>query len=456
MSKICLLSLVFAPDGVSTSILMTELAQELQAQGHEITVLTTTPHYNVEPEARKRQPLTPLWGGLLYKSDLNGITVYHASIPVKGSRVGARLFDYLRFHAISTLAGIFMLGKVDLFFVPTPPLTIGLSAWILSIFKRAPFVFNVQEIYPDIAVSLGVLKNKGLIRFFEALEMWTYRRAGMISVISERFRNALLAKGVSNEKICVIPNFVDTDFIQPGPRHNDFSAKHYLDDKFVVLYAGNIGLTQGFETILATAKLMTVTWNDRMMENGSNPLSHNRSVVTPSSEIFFLIVGDGTRRAWLEKQLADGDYPNVILLPYQPRSVVPNIYATADVCLVPLKKETALGTFPSKTYTIMAAQRPVIASTDQASELADLVKRADCGWVVEPEDVASLTQAILNAANHPHVSQEKGVQGYQHIRKNYGRQAVTLMYDSLFKQMLPNGPTHQPHIDQDIQSASAD
>ena len=433
MSKICFLSLVFAPDGVSTSILMTELAQELQAQGHEITVLTTTPHYNVEPEARARQPLTKMWGGLLYKSELNGITVYHASIPEKGSRVGARLLDYLRFHAISTLAGLLLLGKVDLFFVPTPPLTIGVSARILSLFKRAPFIFNVQEIYPDIAVSLGVLKNRRLIAFFEWLEMWTYKRAASISVISERFRSALRAKGVPDEKIEVIPNFVDTDFIRPGSRQNGFSAAHNLDDKFVVLYAGNIGLTQGFESIMEAAQ--SVTGDQCLLTSGAAHHPPSTTHHPPNTDIHFLIVGDGTRRAWLEEELAKGNYPNVTLLPYQPRSTVPDIYATADLCLVPLKKETALGTFPSKIYTIMAASRPVVASTDPNSELADLVETANCGWVVPPEDAGALASAIQSAAADRAEAVRRGTNGHEHIHAFYGRKAVTRMYDRLFRRL---------------------
>ena len=106
MAKILLLTLVYAPDSVSTAMLMTTLAQELKALGHEITVLTTTPHYNEDPIARAKQPLTPKWKGLLYESNNDGIPVLHAAIPVKGERVGARLLDYLRFHAISTFAAL--------------------------------------------------------------------------------------------------------------------------------------------------------------------------------------------------------------------------------------------------------------------------------------------------------------------------------------------------------------
>ena len=413
MSKILLLTLVYAPDGVSTSVLMTELALELCKLGHDITVLTTTPHYNVDPEARARQPLKREWGGLLYRSDCEGIPVYHASIPVKGSRVGARLLDYARFHAISTLVGLTLIGRPDVILVPSPPLTIGLSAWLLSLARRAPFIYNVQEIYPDVAVSLGVLKNRRMIRAMESLERFIYARSRIVTVISEWFRRRLLSKGVPTEKLRMIPNFVDTDFIQPGPRHNGFSSVHGFDDPFVVLYAGNIGLTQGLETVLAAAQLLTHL-----------------------SDLRFVIVGDGARRGWLEDQLGKERLDNVTLLPYQPRSVVPQIYASSDLCLVPLKHGTAQETFPSKIYTIMAAGRPVVASADPDSELAWVVAEANCGWAVPPDDPASLAVALTAAYDRRTELAIRGQNGRDYVMAYHSRQAVAAQYDALIREVV--------------------
>jgi colanic acid biosynthesis glycosyl transferase WcaI len=412
--RILILTLVFSPDSVSTSVLMTELALELKKLGHQITVLTTTPHYNVEPEARQRQPLRRRWGGLLYQSDCQGSPVYHASIAVKGNRVGARLLDYLRFHLISTVAGLTLVGHYDLILAPSPPLTIGLSAWLLSLVRRAPFIYNVQEIYPDVAVSLGVLRNPALIRLLAALERFIYARAGRVTVISEWFHRRLLAKGVPATKLVVIPNFVDTEFMQPGPRQNPFAVEHRLTDKFVVLYAGNIGLTQGFETIIAAAR----------------QLSH-------LPKLQFVIVGDGTRRAWLEEQLAAQPLANVTLLPYQPRSLVPHIYASSDLCLVPLKRGTAQETFPSKIYTIMAAARAVIASADANSELTWVVGAARCGWVAPPDDAAALAQAIEQAYEQRDTLPQKGRNGREYVIAHHSRQAVAQQYDALLRELRP-------------------
>lgn len=412
MARVALLTLVFAPDGVSTSILMTELALELRSLGHDITVFTTTPHYNLDPEARSRQLLVRCRGGLLYQSDCQGIKVHHASIPVKGGRVGARLLDYIRFHAISTVAGLTTGDGYDVILAPSPPLTIGLSAWLLGLARRVPFIYNVQEIYPDVAVSLGVLTNPRAIRAMEMLERFIYRRARVITVISDWFRRRLLTKGVPAAKLRVIPNFVDTDFMQPGPRHNDFAAAHELNDKFVVLYAGNIGLTQGFETILTAAERLQGL-----------------------PDLRFVIIGDGTRRGWLEAQLAENPLPNVMLLPYQPRSVVPHIYATSDLCLVPLKRGTAQETFPSKIYNIMAAGRAVVASADLDSELSWVVEQAGCGWAVPPDDPHALAMVIEQAYRAREQLPGMGSRGRDYVVKHHSRQAVARQYDALIREL---------------------
>lgn len=413
MARILLLTLVFSPDGVSTAVLMTELAQDLQALGHRVTVLTTTPHYNVEPEARAEQPLKRRWGGLLYESTCRDIPVYHAAMPRKDSRVEGRLLDYIRFHAISTLAGLTVAGGYDVILAPSPPLTIGLSAWFLGLARRAPFVYNVQEIYPDLAVSLGLLRNRLLIRSMEWLERFVYARARAVVVISEWFLRRLLAKGVPADNLIVIPNFVDTEFLDLGKRENDFATAYELAGQFVVLYAGNLGLAQSLETLIAASQRLTHL-----------------------PDLRFLIVGDGARRAWLEAQIAQRKLANVTLLPYQPRSVVPQIYASSDVCLVPLKKGTAQETLPSKIYTIMAAARPVLVSADPDSELTWIVKEADCGWSVPPDDAEALASVTADAYHHRAELHRKGKNGRDFVLARHSRRAVVQQYHHLIQRIV--------------------
>ena len=324
-----------------------------------------------------------------------------------------RILDYGVFHTISAIVALTRIGSYDLILAPSPPLTIGLSAWLLSLMRRVPFIYNVQEIYPDVAVSLGVLRSRLAIRAMESLERFVYNRAPVIAVISDFFRQRLLAKEIPDEKIKVIPNFVDTEFMKPGAPRNSFAKSHGLEDKFVVLYAGNIGLTQNFENLLSAARRLTRI-----------------------PDISLLIVGEGTRRPWLEAQLHSIEYPNVMLLPYQPRSVVPQIYACSDVSLVPLKCGTAKNTFPSKIYTIMAAGRPVIVAADKDSELNWLVKETGCGWAVPPDNDEELARAIEHAYEQRSCLVQKGKLGRKYVMENHSRQAVARQYDKIIRKVI--------------------
>lgn len=408
MAHILFVSYFFTPDSLSTAVLMAELAQELQAQGHRLTVITTTPHYNLEEKALARQPLRPRWGRWVQESQLFGIQVFHVQVAPKGSRIWLRALDYLRYHLFGLWVGWFLVPRADVIFAPSPPLTIGLHAWLLSLRHRAPFIYNVQEIYPDVAVKLGVLRNRLLIRLLQGVERFVYGRAGRVAVISEWFRRDLLQKGVPPARLAVIPNFVDVDFVQPHPRQNTFSQELALDNKFVVLYAGNIGLTQGFETVLEAARRLTHL-----------------------PDLHFLIIGGGARFDWLARQIQAQGLTNMTLLPYQPRERVPEIYATADLCLVPLKRGMAQDTFPSKIYTIMAAARPVVAAADPDTELAWVVEQAGCGWVVPPEDVHALAQAIERAYQERGQAAAMGQSGREYVVEHHARPSVVRRYHEL-------------------------
>lgn len=412
MARILLHSLVFAPDGVSTAVLMSELAVELAGRGHTVTVLTTTPHYNVDEDARSRQPLQRAWGGFVYYSEYRGIPVLHVRVAAGRRRIASRLWAYLCFHVVSTLVGCLSPARWDVILVPSPPLTIGLTAWLIALRHRVPFLYNVQEIYPDVAVSLGVLRNGSLIKLLEWVEAFVYARSSVIVTISESFRQRLLDKRVPSAKLAVIPNFVDTDFVAPGARHNEFSARYGFHNSFVLLYAGNIGLTQGFETLLDAVERL-------------RDLDHLR----------VLLVGDGARRPWLEDQLAHRGAQRVILLPYQPRSVVPQLYASSDLCIIPMKAGTAHGTFPSKVYTIMAAGRPVVVAAEADSELAWVVRDANCGWVVDPDDPAAFACAIARAHADPNGLHDRGVRGREYVVANHSRQAIGQRYAALISQV---------------------
>lgn len=418
--KILLLTLVFHPDGVSTAYIMTELARELRRLGHRIVVVTTTPHYNEDRDAISAQPLRPKWGTFLQESRCDDIPVFHVKVGRKGSRVLRRLVDYAIFHVLGTIAAMRLGGDYEIVVAPSPPLTIGLSAMLVAARRRVPFIYNVQEIFPESLVRIGVVRNRIVIRFLEWLEGFIYQRAARVVVISESFRRQLLAKGVSDDKIEVISNFVDLELIQPGERHNAFSAEHGLDHKFVVSYAGNIGLTQDFDSILECANLLR-----------------------DLAQLQFLVVGDGARRRWLEQEIAAQSISNMTLLPYQRKSIVPQIYASSDLCLVPLRAGSGIGTFPSKIYTIMGAARPVLVSADAESELVEITRQARCGFTIDPSDAEKMAGALRAAYTARDSLGRLGRNGREFVVKYYSASGVAKRYSGLATSLTARAGTQR-------------
>ena len=250
MSRILLHSLVFSPDSVSTAYIITDLALELKGIGHDVTVLTTTPHYNIDKQALKSQPLERKWLGILYYSQCGGIPVWHVKIPMKGSKIWVRAFDYVRFHFISLLVNLFLLKKQDIIIANSPPLTIGILGYLLALRWGVRSIYVVQELYPDIAISRGVIKQKILIDLARYLEKLVYRWNTRIVTITEQFKKTISTRGVFAGKISFIPNGVDCEFYRPLSKSNEFLESNGLIGDFVVLYAGNIGLVQDWESVV--------------------------------------------------------------------------------------------------------------------------------------------------------------------------------------------------------------
>jgi len=318
---------------------------------------------------------------------------------------------------LSTAVAWSLRDRYDVILVPSPPLTTGVAAALLACATGKRVVYNVQEIYPDVAIELGVLKNRFLIKMSRFLERFVYRHCDAIVVISERFRLRLLQRDVPKEKLWVIPNFaMDAPSNGPTPRRNRFSTTHGLDNAFVVLYAGNLGLTQDVETVVEAARAL-----ERY------------------PEIKFLIVGDGVRRSWLEAELVRAALRNVMLLPYQDSHVVPDLYGSSDVCLVPLKAHMADTTFPSKIYTIMACERPAIVMAEEISDVGRLVVEAGCGWRVDPGDADGLAAAIEGALRDRVESHRMAMAGRGYMLRNHTAAAAAERYEEVIASVVGSG-----------------
>ena len=414
MSNVLILSLFFPPDNVSTAHIMGDLASDLHGFGHHVRVITATPHYNRDHIAEERQKLAKTGVPFFRRSNYEGISALHVLTPQKEKLVVRRLLSWSAFHVLSTAAALVTGPRPDVIICPSPPLTIGISAWIVARRWNAGFVYNVQEIYPDIAINLGVLRSRRLIAAARALERFVYRKASMVTVIAPRMQQRLLERGVPPEKLAVIPNFVDVSDLHPLPKDNEFAREYGLTDKFVVNYSGNVGPAQGLETLMRAAELLR-----------DDPRVH------------FVVTGDGTLYSEIEAMAARAGLTNLTLLKYQPFSRMPAIYSSADVCVVPQAPATGFDAVPSKVYRIMACARAVLAVTDPASDLAQLIGAAACGVTIPAGDASAIAAVLREAAAPAQLSRwtEMGRRGYEYVQHHNTRESVTALYDEVVRRV---------------------
>lgn len=414
--KVLIPSLVYPPDNVSTAHVVGRLALELRKAGHEVVVLTSTPHYHPGDVAAWRRAPDRVLGPLVLRSRADGVVAYHVWMPGKANPVPVRLLSWVWFHLVTTLLGLFAARGTDIILAPSPPLTIGLTAWVLGALRGVPFVYNVQEVYPDVAVTLGAIRQPWLIRLFHAIESWVYARARAVTVIGSGMRTNLLLKGVPPDKVVTIPNFVDPDELPVRPRDNGFARTHGLLGVFVVSYAGNFGVPQGLGTVLDAARRLR-----------------------DQSGILFVLVGDGAALGALRAQVEREALANVRLLPFQPYALVPDIYASSDICLVPQAEGTGLQGLPSKIYRIMACGRPIVGICDADSEVAALIVESGCGTTVRPGDSSALAGAVSEAFADRERWSSRGAQGRQFVQNAYSVERVAGQYIELLEGLASAG-----------------
>jgi len=393
----------YPPEHASMGYMIKELAEDLALHGHIVTIVTGYPNH----------PGGIVFGG--YKKQLfstereNGVKIIRCYLYTSPSKKFiARAWNYLSFTITAFLATLFIRNK-DLVFVSN--LFNTAIPLVLRLLGGPPYVYNVQDIYPDVAVSTGVLKNKLLIGVFTKMAFMAFNHASKIVVISEGFKKNLLGKNISADKIAVIPNWVDTDDIVKTSRDNPFAVANGLMDKFVVLYAGTIGIVSGAEILIETA-----------------------SVLTKHQDILILFVGEGIVKDQLMQQAEKLALPNMRFLPFQPREIVSQVQACADVSIVTLKPGKGGTSVPSKILGYLAAGKPIVASVDLDSDTATLIRDANCGACVAPADPQQLAEAILHYYRERDEARQAGENGYRYLQDNLDRKSVTNTYRQLFEQ----------------------
>ena len=383
-----LLGLNYYPDKLGNAPLMTGLCEGLVQRGHKVTVVCAFPHHEtgrIEAEYR---------GKLFARDHHNGVDILRVWLYAPEGGTLAKMANYSSFTA-TALAAAATVKNIDAVFTPSPPLTLGLVDQAISRFRKVPFIYNLQDLFPEAAIRLGVMTNPLMIRAFQRLERHVLRRADHLSVICNSFKHHCEDLGVHGDKISVIPNYTDVDFIRPLPKkNNSFREELGYKGKFVVQFSGRMGYSQGLETVVSAWRKLADLKDLRLM-----------------------LVGDGQARPMLETEL--GNDPHVVLLPTQPRARLPELLAAGDVGLAPLRHGMAGTSVPSKIFGILAAGRPVIAAVDEGSDAQTLIEDAECGIVIPPEDASKLAAAIRALYGERRRAAQLGRNGRRYVQTHH-------------------------------------
>jgi glycosyltransferase involved in cell wall biosynthesis len=409
--RILIHSIVFSPDSVSTAYLYNDIALGFKNAGYEVVVLTTTPHYNLIESTLLKQPLKRKLFGLFFVSDYKGIDVIH--IPSKKYKSTIlRLFSFLYWHFFSLFIAL-SFKKLDFIISPSPPLTIGFVSILIAKKNRAKFIYNVQEIYPDLLIKNGIIKSKIIIKLLKRLERYVYNNASAIITIDQKFYDQIVGRINNTEKLKIIPNFVDTNLYKPLNEELKLPNPFIKDPKKIrLLYAGNIGFYQDWEPILFAAKKLIDT------------------------NIEFWIIGEGVKKEYLTNEVNKNNLTNIKVIPYQDRELMPLINSFADIHFISINKEMEQEGFPSKVYTIMACAKPLIVITGENSPLYDFLKNLNCSILISNDRNEKFTNAILQLANNESKKKELGLNGYSIIQKFYTKEKIVGEYLNLFEKLL--------------------
>jgi len=416
LKNILIISEPFYPQVAAIGQLLTDLSEDLINAGYKVKVITGNPNNifvknNTIPRKEK------------YK----GIEIIRLRNTIFSKyRMAGRILNYLTFHFL-VFSRVLFYERPDLVFVLSTPPFISFSGLMLKILKKSKVIYNVQDLFPDLAVELGKLKNKLFIGFLKKLSVLIVRKVDKVVVVGEymekRIREELLREisesTSADDHIITIHNWADGSKIKvlddKDAEDNYLKKKWGLEGKFVVLYSGNIGYLHEFDTIVAVAESLT--------KEGTR-------------EIVFVFIGEGIKKGYIEEKVKEKGLNNILFFTYQPREMLTYSLGLADVSLVTLENGFEGMVVPSKIYGILASGKPVIAVVGRESEVTEIIKKGECGRVVKIGDHQALADSIMNYYKDRKKCRKDGLNGRRYFEKNFNRKIATKKYIEVIKDTL--------------------
>jgi len=397
--KIAYICQYFIPEPSAPSARISELAQAWVENGHEVTVITGMPNH---PDGII---LDEYRGKIIADEKIGDVTVLRNwlyATPNEG--ILRKTLSHLSFMISTVILGLPRLSTIDVIIVSSPTFFSAFAGLFISKMRRVPFVFEVRDLWPAVFIDLGILSNVFLIRILESLEMFLYTQAALVVTVTKSFRNKLIERGLSAEKIAVVSNGAKVSWFNPGDKNDDLCSALGISSKFVVSYIGAHGISQGVATIMEAAE--TFKYRD---------------------DIVFMLVGDGAMKKEMVIMKNDRELKNVVMLPAQSKERIPDLYRASDVCIVPLRDIPLFDSFvPSKMFEIMSCGIPIIGLVN--GEAREILELSGSARISSPESVHELVDSIVWMMENPQKRKMMGISGRTFVCEHYDRTMLAKNY----------------------------
>lgn len=378
--------------------------------GEDVTVITCVPNH-------PRGVIFPGYKNRLWQRDridgIEVIRVWTLATPNEGFLL--RTLNYVVFMIMAIAASLFV-RRPDVVISTSPQFFAGLAGYAVSRLRRARWILEIRDLWPESILAVGAIKSKFIIRSLEWLERFAYRKAYHLVVVTESFVDHVVKHGGSSERTTVITNGVDLSTFTHQPKKENFAREIGLEGKFVAAYVGTHGMAHGLDTILRAA--------DRLRHR---------------SDIAFLMVGDGAAKAGLKAECQRQALPNIVMLDEMPKEKMAEIWALSDVSLVLLRNLPLFSTvIPSKIFESMAMERPIVLGV--IGESARIISAAQSGILIEPESDQQLCHALETLAEDPELVARLGRHGSEYVRNHYDRNRLAAQFLDIIRAVATGSP----------------
>lgn len=400
--KILFLSHYFPPEVNAPATRTFEHCKQWVKMGHEVTVVSCVPHH---PMGKAYPGYKNKLVHVEYKDGIKAIKVLTYITANEGFL--KRTLNYVFYMFMVILMAPF-LSKADVVISTSPQFFNGLAGYFVARLKRAKWILEIRDLWPESILAVGAIKNQHIISALEGIERFVYRKADYIVSVTNAFKKHIVERGGHNDNVYVIRNGVDLGFFAHLPSDQSYAKSLGVEGKFVASYVGTHGMAHGLDTIIEAAELL----RDR-------------------EDIVLLMAGDGAERERLQQAVEDRQLKNVKMLGQLPKEDMPKLWSISGASLVLLRKlDLFLTVIPSKIFESMAMKKPIIMGVQ--GESREIIEQAGSGLCIEPENAQELADSVKELADSEALCQQLGESGYEHVKAHFDRSVLAQQFEELF------------------------